>query len=48
MVYEDFEKEFIESWTNTNEPYRAAAALDKLQMKDKKVDEYITVFAELA
>ena len=47
-VYEDFEEEFIESWTDTNEPYRAAAALDKLRMRDTDVDEYITVFAELA
>ena len=48
MVYEDFEEEFIESWTDTNEPYRAAAALDELQMKDENIDEYITVFAKLA
>ena len=47
-VYEDFEEEFIESWTDTNESYRAAAALDKLRMKDENVDEYITKFAELA
>ena len=47
-IYEDFEEEFIESWTDTNEPYCAAAALDKLQMKDENIDEYITVFAELA
>jgi hypothetical protein len=48
MVYEDFEEEFIKSWTDTNEPYRAAAELDKLQMKKENIDEYITVFAELA
>ena len=48
MIYEDFEEEFIESWTDTNEPYRAAVALDKLRMKGENVDEYITVFAELA
>ena len=47
-VYEDFEKEFIESWTDTNEPYRAAADLDKLRMQHDNVDEYITRFAELA
>ena len=47
-VYEDFEEEFIKSWTDTNEPYCAAAALDELQMKDENVDKYITVFAELA
>ena len=47
-IYEDFEEEFIESWTDTNEAYRATAALDKLQMKDTDIDEYITVFAELA
>ena len=27
-IYDDFEEEFIESWTDTNEPYRAAADLD--------------------
>ena len=47
-IYDDFEEEFIESWTNTNEPYRAAADLDKLRMKHDDVDEYITRFAELA
>ena len=47
-VYEDFEEEFIESWTDTNEPYRAAAELDKLQMQHNNIDEYITRFAELA
>ena len=47
-VYEDFEEEFIESWTDTNESYRAATALDKLRMKDENVDEYIAKFAELA
>ena len=46
-VYEDFEEEFIESWTDTNESHRAAAALDKLWMKNKNIDEYITIFAEL-
>ena len=46
-VYEDFEEEFIESWTDTNESYRATTALDKLRMKDENVDEYITKFAEL-
>jgi hypothetical protein len=47
-VYEEFEEEFIESWTDTNEPYRAAADLDKLRMQHDNVDEYITQFAELA
>ena len=47
-VYEDFEEEFIESWTDTNEPYRAAADLDKLRMQRDDIDEYITRFAELA
>ena len=47
-VYEDFEEEFIESWTDTNEPYHAAAALDKLQMQHDNIDKYITQFAELA
>ena len=47
-IYDDFEEEFIESWTDTNEPYRAAADLDKLRMKHDDVDEYITQFAELA
>jgi Retrotransposon gag protein len=47
-IYDDFEREFIESWTDTNEPYRAAADLDKLRMQRDNVDEYITRFAELA
>ena len=47
-IYDDFEGEFIESWTDTNEPYRAAADLDKLRMKYDNIDEYITRFAELA
>ena len=47
-VYEEFEEEFIESWTDTNEPYRAAADLDRLRMQHDNVDEYITRFAELA
>jgi hypothetical protein len=47
MVYEDFEEEFIESWTDTNEPYHAAAELDKLQMKNENIDNYITQFAKL-
>ena len=47
-VYEEFEEEFIESWTDTNEPYQAAADLDKLRMQHDDVDEYITRFAELA
>ena len=47
-VYEDFEEEFIESWTDMNEPHRAAAALDKLRVKGEEIDEYIMMFAELA
>ena len=47
-IYDDFEEEFIESWTDTNEPYRAAADLDKLRMQHDNVDEYIARFAELA
>ena len=47
-VYDDFEFAFIESWTDTNKPYRAAADLDKLQMEDSDIDTYITVFAKLA
>ena len=47
-VYEDFEEEFIESWTDTNEPHHTAAEIDKLRMKNENVDEYITIFAELA
>ena len=47
-IYEDFEENFIESWTDTNEPYRAAAELDKLQAQHDNIDEYITKFAELA
>ena len=47
-VYDDFEFAFIESWTDTNEHYRAAAELDQLWMDGNDVDTYITVFAELA
>ena len=47
-IYDDFEFAFIESWTDTNEPYRAAAELDQLRMTDIDIDTYITVFAELA
>ena len=46
-VYDDFKFAFIESWTDTNELYRAAAELDQLRMEDTDVDTYITVFAEL-
>jgi hypothetical protein len=47
-IYDDFEEEFIQSWTDTNEPYRAAAELDRLQMQYDNIDEYIAQFAELA
>jgi hypothetical protein len=47
-IYDDFEEEFVKSWTDTNEPYRAAADLDKLRMQRDDVDEYINRFAELA
>ena len=47
-IYDDFEFAFIESWTDTNEPYHATAELDKLRMQDNDVDTYITVFAKLA
>jgi hypothetical protein len=47
-VYEDFEEEFVKSWTDTNEPHQAATALNKLRMKNENIDEYITAFAELA
>ena len=40
-VYDDFEDKFIESWTDTNEPYQAATDLDKLRMQHNDVDEYI-------
>jgi hypothetical protein len=47
-TYDEFEHDFIEAWTDTNEPYRAAAELNKLCMKNDDVDTYVTVFAELA
>ena len=47
-IYDDFEEEFIESWTDANEPYRAATELDKLRMQYDNIDEYIAQFAELA
>jgi hypothetical protein len=47
-TYDEFEHDFIESWTDTNEPYRAAAELNKLRMRNDDVNTYITVFVELA
>ena len=47
-IYEDFEEEFIESWTDTNESQRAATELDKLRAQHNNIDEYITKFAKLA
>ena len=47
-VYNNFKAAFIESWTDTNEPYRATAELDKLWMEGNDIDTYIMVFAELA
>ena len=47
-IYDNFEEEFVKSWTDTNEPWRAAAELDKLRMQYDNIDEYITRFAELA
>ena len=47
-IYDNFEEEFIESWTDTNEPYQATTDLDKLRMQHNNVDEYITRFAGLA
>ena len=48
MVYEDFEEEFIKSWTDMNKPYHTAIKLNKLRMQHDNIDEYITKFAELA
>ena len=47
-IYDNFKEEFIESWTDTNKPYHAAAELNKLWMNYDNVDTYITQFAELA
>ena len=47
-IYDDFEEEFVRSWTDTNEPHQAATDLDKLRMKGEDIDEYITTFTELA
>jgi hypothetical protein len=47
-TYDEFEHDFIESWTDTNEPYRAATELNELHMKNNDMDTYIMVFAELA
>ena len=47
-IYDDFEEGFIKSWTDTNEPYRAAMELDRLRMQYDDIDEYITRFVELA
>ena len=37
-IYNNFKEEFIELWTDTNEPYCAAAELNKLQMNHNNVD----------
>jgi hypothetical protein len=47
-TYDKFKHDFIEVWTNTNEPHRAATELNKLRVKNDDIDTYITVFAELA
>ena len=47
MVYKDFEEEFIELWTDINEPYCAAAELNKLRMKNENINKYVMKFAEL-
>ena len=47
-IYDDFEEEFVKSWIDMNEPYRAAIELDKLRMQCDNIDEYIARFAELA
>jgi hypothetical protein len=47
-TYDEIEHDFIEAWTNTNEPHCAATKLHELCMKNNDVDTYITVFAELA
>jgi hypothetical protein len=47
-TYAEFEHDFIEAWTDTNEPYHVAAELNQLCMKNDDVDTYITVFTELA
>ena len=47
-IYDNFKEEFIEFWTDTNEPYHTTAELDKLQMNHDNIDTYITQFAELA
>ena len=47
-IYDNFEEEFIELWTNTNKSYCTAAELDKLCMKHDDINTYITCFAKLA
>ena len=47
-IYNDFKEEFFKSWTDINEPYCAAAELDKLWMNSDDINTYITQFAELA
>ena len=46
-IYDDFEEEFIKSWTNTNKPYCAVAEIDKLRMNHDDIDTYITQFIKL-
>ena len=47
-IYNNFEDEFIESWTDTNEPYCTASELNKLCMNHDNIDTYITHFTKLA
>ena len=37
-IYDEFEEEFIQSWTNMNEPYHTAAELDKLCINHDDID----------
>ena len=41
-IWDDFEEAFLEDWSDVNEPYRAAADLDTLRMKNNNIDTYIT------
>jgi hypothetical protein len=47
-TYNEFQHDFIEAWTDTNELYGAAAELCKLCMKNDNINTYIMVFEELA
>ena len=46
-IWEEFEQDFVQDWTDTNEHYKVASKLDQLQMIGSDIDAYIVQFGEL-